>query len=230
MDRAAARRERLMRRIFALTATCAAHIAVIGLMASSLADRQARPPEPDVEARLLSLYLSTPGPEGARSKRPHEPPRRRPSARVAISPDLRVAPRTAAPAAPASKGPIAEGATESQPRGPAKDEDARVRAALRSLADCDYGALPNLTGAERERCRRRLDQATRQALALPAGPADPGKRALLDHEVRVDEAFRAYRRTPSPDDYPGLRTFIPALKPLFGDEPRLSPAKGSGSP
>lgn len=215
MDRAAARRVRLTRRLLALTAAGAAHVVALGLLASGLADRQVRPAEPDLETRLPSLYLSLPSPEGARSKRPPEPPLRRPSARTAISP--------AAPAVPAPHGPIGGRATDSQSQAAPDGEDARLRAALRSLAGCDYGGSPGLTEAERERCRQRLDQATRQALALPVGPADPKKRARLDHEVRVDEAFRSYRHSPSPDDYPGLRTFIPALKPAFGDEPANGP-------
>ena len=213
MGRTAARRLRLTRRIFALTAAGAAHVAVLGLMALGLADRQVRPPEPQGETRLAGIYISIRGPEAAQSKRRlrrTSPTRAAPPTRPRIAP-----PSTAAPAVAASNGSPGDRA-QAAPDG----EDARLRAALRSLAGCDYGDLSRLTEAERERCRQRLVQTARQALALPPGPADPRKRALLDHEARVDEAFRAYRRSDSMDDYPGLRTFIPALQTLFGDEPR----------
>ena len=209
MDRAAARRVRLTKRLVALITAGATHVAVLGLLAQGLETEPVRRPEADVGTRLASLYAFAPGPEGARSK-PRREARLRPSAQTTISPELPTAPHAAAaPAIP-----------DSRPQAATSGEADRLRAALRSLAGCDDADSLGLTDAEHERCRQRLDQATRQAPVLPVGPADPKKRARLDHEIRVDEAFRAYRRSSSPDDYPGLRTFIPALRPLFGDEPR----------
>jgi hypothetical protein len=221
MDRAAARRLRLVRRAFALTVAGAAHVAILSLMALGLADRQARPPEPHGETRFVGVYMSVRGPEAALSKRRL---RRASPTRAAPPPSPRITPpSTTAPAVAASNGP-ADTRAQAAPDG----EDARLRAALRSLAGCDYRDLSRLTEAERERCRQRLDQTAQQAHPLPPGPADPRKRALLDHEIRVDEAWRAYRRSNRMDDYPGLRTIIPALKPLFGDEPLQPSADGPG--
>lgn len=219
-------RDARTRRLFALAVAGAVHIGIVNLMALSLPDRQERPSEPPVELRAVGVYLSA----GRENHRVQAAPRRREMtpkpdvwARPTISPTAKTSPASAAATPPASISGAPLPAIGNSVQGAAKSDDDRLRAALRSSAGCGY-ELTSLTEAEREHCQLRLDRAAREARALPVGPSDPKKRALLDHEIRVDDAFRSYRASNRMDDYPGLATFVPmppSLKQLFRNgEPR----------
>ena len=218
----------LTRRFFALAAAAAMHIGILSLMALSLPDQKERPSELAVEMQTVGVYLSptdkSPGASPAKRRREMTP---QPYARAhsTIAPTARIASPAMAVAPPASvSGGLAnKAAVNNGVQGEASGGDGRVQAALRSSIGCDYTDLVRLTDAERERCEQRLGRAAQEARVLPVGPSDPKKRAILEHEMRVDDAWRSYRASNRMDDYPGLRTFIPALKPLFGDEP-IKPA------
>jgi len=207
------------RRVFALAAAAAVHIGVLSLIALSLPDQKQRPSELTVEMQAVGAYLSpadqSHGASPAKRRRPDASPRSTTSPNVRIaSPAMAVA-----PPAPVATGLANRPAVDNRVQGEANGGDGGLQAALRSSIGCDYADLARLTPAEREHCQQRLGRAAQEARALPVGPSDPGKRARLDHEIRVDDAWRTYRRSNRMDDYPGLRTIIPALKPLFGDEP-----------
>lgn len=215
-------RDARTQRLFALALAVAAHVGVVGLMALSLPDQQKRSAEPPVEMGAVGVSLSAGrekdrAPPAGRRREPTPKPGAR--ARATSPPAAGTSPSSAAAAPPAAASGGSPRNTISQDvEGAAKGDEDRLSAALRGSVGCDDG-LTNLTEAERERCRQRLGRAAQEAQALPVGPSDPRKRARLEHEMRVDDAWRSYRGSNRMDDYPGLRTFIPALRPLFGDEP-----------
>jgi hypothetical protein len=219
-------RDARTRRLFALAAAAGVHVGVVSLMALSLPDRRERLSEPPVEMRAIGVDLwasrendrARPA-KGRRETTPHAGAKARPTTPAAPMP-----PASAAAAPPASaSGGGARNAAGGGVQGAATGDADRLRAALRGSVGCDDG-LTRLTATEREGCQQRFGRAAQEARALPVGPSAPKKRAQLEHELRVDDAFRSYRANNRMDDYPGLRTFVPMpplLKQLFDNgEPR----------
>jgi hypothetical protein len=215
-------RDARTQRLFALAVAAGVHVGVVSLMALSLPDRRERPFAPPVEMRAVGVDLSA-GRENDRAQTARRRRETTPQAGTRARPTMPAAPMSPASAAAAPptlvSGGSSRNATGEEVQGAAKGDEDRLSAALRSSVGCD-DALTHLTEAEREGCQHRFGRAAQQARTLPVGPSDPKKRALLEHELRVDDAWRSYRDSNRMDDYPGFRTFIPALRPLFGDEPR----------
>jgi hypothetical protein len=103
----------------------------------------------------------------------------------------------------------------STPSEPALSAD--VGQALRAIVGCERPDVYGLSQAERAKCRDRFAAIGRSAPTYAVLPSDATEAAALEHSGRVNEAWRNYRAGDGP--YPGLRTFIPALRPLFGSEP-----------
>lgn len=223
-----ASRRGLTRSFFALAAAAAVHLGILSLMALSFPDQKEPPSEWTVEMQAVGVYLSPAEKSHGTSPaiRRHEMTPQPARARSTNSPNVRIAPPAMAVAPPvsASSGSASKQAVNNGVQGAASGGDGRAQSALRSLTGCNYSDLTRLTEAEREHCEQRLRRAAEGAPVLPIGPSDPQKRAILEHEMRVDDAFRSYRASSRMDDYPGLRTFVPmprALKELLDHgEPR----------
>jgi hypothetical protein len=90
----------------------------------------------------------------------------------------------------------------------------QVRAAL----SCRLLDRASMTDAQRAQCKDVWQERPTNGPNY-AVVSDPVKRAEYDRAARISEAFRSYRDSTSTTDYPGLRTVIPALRPVFGSEP-----------
>ncbi len=212
MGRGARGRGRLKSRLLGLASAAAVEVLFLGLLATGVHERQAFSSGPDIEVSLIRPDLPpveptrTPPPSQMRGTRRRATP---PSPEAGIS-------ASDVPGAPAA-GERVSAQGEASP-GP----DDRLRSVLRGSAGC-FGDWGRLSDSERQRCQNRLAKLRQDGPTLAAGPTDPRKAAILDHEVRANEAWRSYRGSTSMDDYPGMRVFVPALKPLFGDEPAPAP-------
>ncbi|HEX4181512.1 MAG TPA: hypothetical protein VHY32_12045 [Caulobacteraceae bacterium] len=200
------RRHRRARRLIGLGAALAAHAVIFTALVLGVRLDPVPAPAPVIELQLLHPPIAA-----ARMRQPPKiPAARHPAANSAST--------TARPASPAEPPVIALPRNPEPGKVPSDDAGA-VQAALRTSVGCTHADLVKLTPAERERCQKLAHDRRQNTPTYALGPSDLAKRAALDHATRVSEAWRNYRNSYSTNDYPGLRTLIPALKPLFGDEP-----------